>query len=335
MDVSVLVVGWNCRHFVYDCLKSVYAETKGINFEVIYVDNGSIDKTVDMVKKEYPRTRIIENKENLGFIKANNQAIRIAKGKYVLLLNSDTIVLENAIAKTFKFAENHPDTAVVGCQVYKPGMKIKQKNAFRFYSTLNMFFHATYLSQFFPKNKLFGRKRYAGWNFDTEREVDVIIGCFSFVRMKAIEQVGVMEELFFLYGDDIDWCYRFRKAGWKIMFTPEPKIIHYGGGSRKSSRKRAMKFQYQVFGSGLINVKKHYSHTTFLLCRLLTACFFFFRIPYWILIGIFQKKERLISFLTAKSYLLGGIYSVFNWTKLLINEDEVKQKLYNKVKKIT
>src|SRR5215471_489411 len=115
MDVSIIVVAWNVKKLLFDCLKSVYDQTRGIDFEVVYVDNGSVDGSVEMVRKEFPTARIIANPDNKGFIKANNQGIEIAKGRYVLLLNSDTIVLDNAIAKTVKFADAHPEAAVVGC----------------------------------------------------------------------------------------------------------------------------------------------------------------------------------------------------------------------------
>ena len=139
MDVSILVVAWNVKELLYDCLKSVYDETKGVEFEVIYVDNGSVDGSVKMVRREFPQTRIIENPDNKGFIRANNQAIEVARGRYVLLLNSDTIVLKNAIAKVIGFADQHPQAAVVGCRVLNPDGSV-QENCFRFYSTLNMLF---------------------------------------------------------------------------------------------------------------------------------------------------------------------------------------------------
>src|ERR1051325_2007904 len=166
MDVSIIVVAWNVRELLRNCLQSVYQETSGIQFEVIYVDNGSADGSVEMVRNEFPQARIIENQDNKGFIRANNQGIEIAMGRYVLLLNSDTIVLENAIAKTVQFADTHPEAAVVGCRVLNPDRSL-QDNCFRFYSTFNMLLDVLWLSRAFPKNRLFGRKCYGGWNFDS------------------------------------------------------------------------------------------------------------------------------------------------------------------------
>ena len=187
-----------------------------------------------------------------------------------------------------------------------------------------MVFHATGLSRMFGSSSIFGRKSYTGWDFDSVREVDVIAGCFSLVRMSAIEKVGLMDEIFFVYGDDGDWCYRFVKAGWKVLFTPAAQIIHHGG---QTTKKLADKFTYQFFGSVLIIVRKHFSYPTFLACGVLTALFFLARVPYWVLVGVAHKNERERAFGTASVYLLGCYYALTDWTKLLINREEVREKL--------
>jgi hypothetical protein len=323
MDVSIIVVAWNVRDFVYNCLKSVFEETKGIKFEAIYVDNGSEDDSIEMVKNEFPEVKIIENSENLGFIKANNQGIKIARGRYVLLLNSDTIILDNAIAKTVGFADGHQEAAVVGCKVLNPDKSL-QRSCFMYPSILNAFLSATYLYKVFPKSRFFAREEMTWWDFDDVREVETIKGCFSLVRMEAIKQVGLMDELLFVYGDDIDWCYRFVKKGWKVLFTPEQRIIHFGG---QTTKKTVSKFQHQLFGSVLIFVKKHYSYPTFLVYRFLTSLHFFIRTPYWFIVGIAREKERENAFQLFRSYLLGGFYSITDWKNLLMNKDIVKDKL--------
>ena len=320
MDVSVLVVAWNVRELLRNCLRSVYEQTNGIEFEVIYVDNGSADGSVEMVRQEFPQTRIIANKDNKGFIKANNQAIEVATGRYVLLLNSDTIVLDNAIAKTVQFADQHPEAAAIGCRVLNPDRTL-QESCFRFYSTLNMLLDVSWLSRAFPRNKLFGRKIYGGWNYDTVREVDVIVGCFSLVRRAAIEQVGVMDERFFVYGDDIDWCYRFVKAGWKVLFTPAGQIIHYGG---QTTKREAGRFSLQLHGAVLINVKTHYNWFTFTMCRLLTASYLFMRVPYWVCKASLRAGEsKRAAWNAAKTCWLGSYYSLCDWTRLLMNREQV------------
>jgi len=324
MDVSIIVVAWNVRELVHNCLQSVYKETRSIEFEVIYVDNGSADGSVEMVRAEFPAARIIANPDNKGFIKANNQGIEIAKGRYVLLLNSDAIVLDSAIARTIGFANAHPEAAVVGCRVLNPDRTL-QESCFRFYSTLNMLLDVLWLSRAFPKNKLFGRKIYGGWDYKTVREVNVVVGCFSLVRMAAIKEVGVMDERFFVYGDDIDWCYRFVKAGWKVLFTPAGQIVHYGG---QTTKKEAGRFSLQLHGAVLINVKTHYSPLTFLGCRLLTACYLLMRVPYWLLKASTRRKDgKGAALKAAKTCLVGCCYTLSDWTRLLMNRDKVLDKV--------
>lgn len=323
IDVSIIIVAWNVRQLLYDCLKSVYDHTEGIDFEVVYVDNASEDGSVEMVKEQFPKVGIIENNENEGFIKANNQAIKVAEGRYVLLLNSDTIVLDNAIAKTVKFADEHPETAVVGCKILNSDGTL-QRACFMYPSLLNMFLSATYLYKIFPKSKFFGREYMTWWNYDDVREVETICGCFSLVRNEVIKQVGLMDECYFLYSDDTDWCYRFRKNGWKIMFTSSAQIIHYGG---QNTKQMARKFRWQLEGSRLIFMKIHRGKLTFLAARLLTALFLLLRIPYHLGVGLFARTMRKHSFETVKTYWLGAYYCLASWTQLLMNAEVVTQKL--------
>lgn len=320
MDVSIIIVAWNVRELLYNCLKSVYNETKGVSFEVIYVDNASKDGTLEMVRKEFLKVKIIENEENEGFIKANNQGIKIAKGRYVLLLNSDTVVLDNAIAKTVIFADEHPEAAVVGCRVLNPDRTL-QRNCFMYPSILNMFLAATYLYKIFPKSKFFGKEEMTWWDFKGVREVETVCGCFSLVRKEAIEQIGLMDEKYFVYGDDPDWCYRFKKNGWKIMFTPAPKIIHCGG---QTTRQMTRAFRLQLHGSELIFMKLHRNKLAFSLARLLAALFFFLRVPYWLVRAILHKNERKESIQTVGTYLIGGFYCLAGWKKLLMNKEAIE-----------
>jgi GT2 family glycosyltransferase len=323
IDVSIIVVAWNVRELLFKCLKSVYEETKDIEFEVIYVDNASTDGSVEMVRNQFPTVRVIENDENKGFIIANNQGIEISEGRYVLLLNSDAIILENAIAKTVKFADEHPDAAVVGCRVLNPDGTL-QRTCAMYHSILNMFLSATYLYKIFPKSRFFGREGMTWWDFNDVREVEVVYGCFSLVRKEAIDQVGLMDPRYFVYGDDPDWCYRFHKAGWKILFTPEPQIIHYGG---QTTRKKADRFVLQLYGSKLIFTKLHGSRLSFPFACVLIALFFILRVPYWFAMGILKRNGRKESMQIAETYLLGCLYCLTNWRNLLMNKEEVEKVL--------
>lgn len=265
VDVSVVIVNWNTRDILRDCLWSVYEQTQDISFEVIVVDNASSDGSAAMVKKEFPQVILIENFKNRGFAAANNQGITIAKGQYVLLLNSDTLILNNAIAKTVIFADNRPETAVIACRVLNPDRTL-QRTCFMFPSLLNIVLSSTYLYKLFPRNKFFGRERMTWWNRDDVREMDVTTGCFMLVRRLAIKQVGLLDERFFIYGEETDWCYRFKKAGWKVLFTPTAEIIHLGRASTKQVR---LKMVLQYTKSLLIFFRKHYGYAVYFLTRVL------------------------------------------------------------------
>jgi len=321
VDVSIIIAAWNVKDLLYNCLQSVYRQTKGISFEVIYVDNASEDGSVEIVAREFPQVKIIENDDNKGFIEANNQGIEIANGRYVLLLNSDTVVLDNAIAKAVKFADSHPEAAVVGCRVLNPDKTI-QRTCFMYPSALNMLLSATYLYKVSPGSRFFGREQMTWWDYNDAREVEAVCGCFSLVRKKAIDEVGYMDPTYFVYGDDPDWCYRFKKNTWKIMFTPEAEIIHYGG---QTTKKMADKFYLQLHGAKLLFIKKHRNGLTFALACFFTGLFFFMRVPYWVAAGLLNRNKTGRPLTRAKTYLKGGFYSMVSWKNLLMNKEALER----------
>jgi GT2 family glycosyltransferase len=197
-DVSVVIVNWNTRNILCDCLRSVYEQTRDVTFEVIVIDNASSDDSVTMVKAEYPQVILIENRDNRGFAAANNQGMAIARGRYILLLNSDTVILDGAIQKTLAFAGQHPKAAVVGCRVLNQDQTL-QPTCFMFPSILNLLLSTTYLYKLFPHSHFFGREQMSWWARNEVREVQVVTGCFMLVQRLAIDKVGPMDEGFFLY----------------------------------------------------------------------------------------------------------------------------------------
>jgi GT2 family glycosyltransferase len=246
MDVSILVVNWNTRELLRQCLQSIYRETRSITFEVIVVDNASSDGSAAMIESEFRQVRLIANLDNRGFAAANNQGIAIAAGRYILLLNSDTVVLEQAIDKSVAFADQFSDTAVTGCRVLNVDRSL-QSSCFMFPSLLNFLLHATYLYRLFPRNRFFGREQMSWWDRNDSREVDVVTGCYMLVRRDAIDSVGPMDERFFMYAEETDWCYRFKAEGWKCRFTPDAEIIHVGGGSAPKLGARRAQVTNQSF----------------------------------------------------------------------------------------
>ncbi|HUX50272.1 MAG TPA: glycosyltransferase family 2 protein [Spirochaetia bacterium] len=323
LDVSVIIVSWNTIELLRDCLHSVFEQSAGVRMEVVCVDNASTDGSAEMVLHEFPSVRLIRNSVNLRFVAANNQAISVARGKFVLLLNSDTVVLDRAIARIVSFGESRPAGAVFGGRVLNSDGSL-QRSCFMYPSVANQLFAALYLYKLFPGSRLFGRQLMTWWDYAEEREVQTVSGCFALVRKAAIEQVGMMDPLYYFYGDDHDWCYRFAKAGWKVIYTPEPQIIHYGGQST-SVRRRA--FALQLHGSVLLFMRLHRTRVSFCAVRLLIAAYMFFRTGPWALKAMVFPRERDLSIQTAGTCLIGGLLALFNWKHLLMNREDVELRL--------
>ncbi|MBN2020384.1 MAG: glycosyltransferase family 2 protein [Sedimentisphaerales bacterium] len=314
MDVSIIIVNWNTRPILRDCLRSVFEQTSGLEYEVIVVDNASTDGSVKMVKSEFPQAIVIANSDNRGFAAGNNQAIAIAKGRYVLLLNSDTIVLSNAVSKAVVFADAHPNAAAVGCRILNPDGSL-QRSCFMFPTLLNMILSSTYLYKLFPRSRFFGRESMTWWDYDTVRAVDVIKGCFMLVRRQAIEQAGVMDQRFFMYCEETEWCFRLKKAGWQIFYTPDAEIIHIHGASTE----RADGVMYlQQRGSRLLFMRKHGGFPAYVAARILTALFFLARVPYWLGKAIVCRSKRDDCLRRVGLYIRGAFYSLANSERLLV-----------------
>ncbi len=230
VDVSIIIVSWNTRDILRDCLRSVYENAGDVWYEVVVVDNGSTDDSAEMVESEFPRARLIRNSENLGFAAANNQGMAVSRARYSLLLNSDTLIVDGAIASSVKFADAHPEAGLVGCRTIFGDGRL-QYNCYMFPSVLNLALSMTRLNRRFRRNRFFGRYRLLWWDYASPRTVDAIAGCFMLARREAVEQVGPMDESYFMYSEDTDWCWRFLRHGWRTMYTPDGLIIHLKAAS--------------------------------------------------------------------------------------------------------
>jgi len=301
MDVSIVIVNWNTKTLLADCLESIYEQTDGVEFEVIVVDNGSSDNSALMVGQRFPEVVLIKNEQNIGYAAANNKGIDIATGRYVLVLNSDIVIVDNAIAETVEFADIHSGAAVVSCKVCNPDNSV-QATCFMYPSLLNMILADTYLNRIFKNNKFFGRERMTWFKWDYSFELDVVAGCFMLVRREAIEQVGLMDESFFMYSEETDWCYRFGEANWEVVYTPHTKIIHLGG---QSSRQNAPQMILQLRGSVLQFLKKHSSWLEYRLACVLVWVFFVTRIPVWSVVYFLKIKSRAIAQIYVLAYVTG------------------------------
>ncbi len=256
MKLTIAIVSYNAKEYLLGCLRSIENGTKGIEYEVIVVDNASKDPGTKEVRQEFPKISMIENKRNVGFSAANNQAIKLAKGEYVLLLNHDTKVSEGSLLKLVEFLDKHPEAGACGAKVLNSDGTVQHQCKRGFPTPLSTLCHMSGLNRVFPGNKLFGH--YLMTYLDTEKvaEVDALSGACMLIRRKILEDIGGMDESFFLYGEDIDVCYRIKEKGWKIFYVPSSRIVHFGGvGSRSMSYRSIREF----YRSMKLFYNKHYS----------------------------------------------------------------------------
>ena len=233
MDLSIIIVNWNTKDLLLQCLKSVYKAVKEMETEVIVIDNGSQDGSGMEVGRTFPAVQLIENEKNLGFAKAANQGLRKASGRYALLLNPDAQVKEGAIDRMCSFMDAHPEAGVVGTQLLNADGS-KQNSIANFPSLATELLNKSLLRRLFP-DRFPGKER----DYPEPVEVDSVIGAGMMVRRDTMEQVGLLDEGYFLFLEETDWCYRMKKAGWKIYHVPRAEIYHFQGKSAEREKNRA------------------------------------------------------------------------------------------------
>jgi GT2 family glycosyltransferase/lipopolysaccharide/colanic/teichoic acid biosynthesis glycosyltransferase len=256
LDISVIIVNYNVRDFLDNALVSIQKALPGLKGEIVVVDNASDDGSLEMLERKFPDVRVIANKQNLGFAKANNQALQQARGKYLLLINPDTLVQEDTLRVMIQFFENNPDVGLTTCKILRHDGSFALSCRRSFPSPWVAFTKLVGLAALFPKSKLFGKYNLTYLSPDESYEVDAVSGSFMMLRREVYERVGGLDEEYFMYGEDLDWCYRIQKAGWKIYYVPTTKIIHYHGESTKRSNIDELRTFYQAMH---LFVKKHLS----------------------------------------------------------------------------
>jgi len=233
IDLSIVIVSWNTKEYLLHCLRSIFEMGQGMGWEIIIVDNGSYDESGSEVKKVFPSVYVIQNQENLGFSKAVNQGLQKASGRYVLLLNPDTQMKEGAIERLVSFMDAHSDVGVAGAQLLNADGS-KQNSIANFPSLGTELLNKSLLRWLFPKKFPGKERRYSG-----PVEVDSVIGACMMVRRDALDRVGLLDEDYFLFLEETDWCYRMKKAGWKIYHAPQAEVYHFQGKSAETEKKKA------------------------------------------------------------------------------------------------
>ncbi|WP_414733127.1 glycosyltransferase family 2 protein [Acetobacterium carbinolicum] len=259
MDLSIIIVNYKTEELTSNCIDSIIkSNTKGLSYEIILVDNASEDGSVEAIKMRFPEVKVIENHENLGFSKANNIGMEVSKGEFLLLLNSDTIVELNTLKGAIAFISDHKHIGALGCKILLPSGKLDPACKRSFPTPLNGLYHSLNLDMAFPESTRFGAYNLTYVDENKTCSIDCIMGAFMLVPRAVIDVVGMLDEDFFMYGEDIDWCYRIKQAGYQIIYYPEVRIFHHKKAS--GIGKRNPKVIAAFYDSMIIFYNKHYQH---------------------------------------------------------------------------
>lgn len=252
--LSAIVVSWNAKRYVHECLTSLCNQNLNVDFEIVLVDNASSDGTPEMVRRDFPQVTVIDNSRNFGFAKANNIGIEAARGRYIALINSDVNVPASCLQRLYTFLEHSPAVGVVGPRMLTADGHFG-RSYMRFPNIWNCLCTALCLNSL-HNGKLFGGVLMTDFDGQRTIDVDVLNGWFLMLRREALETVGLLDERFFMYGEDVDWSYRFYKAGWRRVYFAGASALHYGGAS---SSRAAAKFYVQMHKANFQYWKKHHS----------------------------------------------------------------------------
>jgi hypothetical protein len=314
VDLAIAIVNWNTKDLLKACLRSIFDQTRGLDYQVWVVDNASSDGSVEMVKGEFPQVRLIENMTNVGFTKANNQVLRQSRGKYVLLLNSDTQVIGNAIKELFDFMEAHPEAGAGGCQLLNRDGSF-QSSCGRFPKLISIFFGGEVVNRFFKKifkNRTF----FAEYGLNEEdhhsfQNVDFVKGCCILLRKLALEKAGLLDENLFMYFEEMDLCYRIKQQGYKILYSPGPKVLHLGGQSSRFVGETV----FRNLNSQAYLFRKHYGNAHVFALKWVVAAGSLIRVPIYFLIFTLATKEKRI---LIRPKLIWNLYALKWFARVLI-----------------
>ena len=285
MDLSVVIVNYQTFELTKNTINSIFKYEYPFEYEILVVDNASSDDSLARLKEYFKdNVTFIASKDNNGFAAGNNQALRIAKGKYVLLLNSDTIVWENALENIYGYMEKHVDVGASGCRVILENGDLDKACKRSFPNVKNSFFRLFHI----PANSKDNDYNLDSLPDDEIYEIDYLTGAFMFMRADALKDAGLLDETFFMYGEDIDLCYRIKKAGWKIIYYGESKITHLKGAS---SKKQKSKLIYEFYRAMYIYYKKHHADESLFLVNWVVYLGIAILCVLKLFLNIFKKKD--------------------------------------------
>ena len=289
-DVSLIIVNWNTEGFLKQCLASIYADPPPIELEVTVIDNGSEDGSVAMVKADFPQVKLIVNTTNEGFARPNNVGMNASTGSYVFLLNSDTVVHPGAIAHLKMFLDTHADVGACGPMLLNPDGTV-QHSVKGFPSVWTHACDMLFLDKLFPNSRLFGAGEMAYFPYERTEEVDHLMAAAFLVRREVIDQVGLLDERFTIYYNDMDWCYRMRSHGWKICYVHSARVTHYLGQTVAQVNKEFRYFR-ELHENIMLFYQKHYGPSAVVFYKLLLAIGFLFRTAGWWVVRCVKPTDK-------------------------------------------
>jgi GT2 family glycosyltransferase len=303
-DLSISIVNTDNRILLEQCLESIRDTVRQVSYEVFVVDNCSTDGSAEMVETRFPGVRVIRNEQRspsaaesrrglgisgrLGYPASHNRALAQCAGRYALVLNEDMVMLSGTLDTMVAFMDAHPDAGMLGCRLLNPDGSL-QPSCRSFPNLWIMLLRSLYLDKLLPRSRWAGANYMSYWNHDTVRQVDVIKGCCMLVRRAVMDQVGLMDERFFIYYEETDWCYRAAQAGWKIYFTPDAQMIHYG---EQTSSRQSIRMSIIQRESLLKYFRKHHGPIAAGVIRLLAILEASLRLAYWSMTGLIRRRER-------------------------------------------
>lgn len=304
MKLAVIIVNYNVKHFLEQCLISAIDAAKQLPCEIYVVDNNSVDGSIEMVRQRFPSVTLIANNDNVGFSKANNQAMRITNAEYVLLLNPDTVVEQDTFSKVVAFMDQHPDAGGLGVKMIDGKGKFLPESK-RGLPTPSVAFYKIFgLSNLFPKSKTFSKYHLGYLNNDETHEIEILSGAFMLMRKTTLDKVGLLDEDFFMYGEDIDLSYRIILGGYKNYYYPDTTIIHYKG---ESTKKSSVNYVFVFYRAMIIFAKKHFSQKNAKLFSFLINLAIYIRASWAI---VLQTAKKLWLYVFDALFLAVGLYGI-------------------------
>lgn len=266
-DLAIVIVNYKARDLLRDCLKSIQA-SQGVSPVIYVVDNASADGSMEMIREEFPAVHLLSLADNIGYGAGNNAGLKAAldqvggPSRYLLLLNPDTVLPADALSRSVAFLDGRPDAGAVGPKLVRQDGSLDKACRRGFPTPAVALYHFLFLDRVFPNSPRFARYNVTYLDPDQQAEVDSLVGAFMLIRREALEKAGLFDESFFMYGEDLDLCFRIRQHGWKIWYDPDVTVLHYKGASSKQNSSKA---NYEFYRSMLLFHRKHFASRTFFL----------------------------------------------------------------------